>query len=59
MGVLLGIGYFLGAVVAGVFGVKLYFKAIAGVCKSKRRIDGQVAIVTGSNTGKWWFDDLY
>ena len=25
---------------------------VAGVCKSKRRIDGQVAIVTGANSGK-------
>jgi NAD(P)-dependent dehydrogenase (short-subunit alcohol dehydrogenase family) len=32
-------------------GVKIYFKAITGICKSKRRIDGQVAIVTGANSG--------
>jgi len=30
---------------------KIYFKAVTGICKSKRRIDGQVAIITGANSG--------
>jgi len=28
---------------------RLYFKG--GVCKSKKRLDGKVAIITGANTG--------
>jgi len=35
-----------------ILAVKIYFKMVAGVCKSKRRIDGQVAIITGANSGK-------
>ncbi|CAG7634276.1 unnamed protein product [Allacma fusca] len=31
--------------------VKIYFKAITGICKSKKRVDGQVAIITGANSG--------
>jgi NAD(P)-dependent dehydrogenase (short-subunit alcohol dehydrogenase family) len=46
--ILLGI---VTVVVGGVAVAKIYFKLVAGVCKSKRRIDGQVAIVTGSNSG--------
>jgi len=39
------------ALLSAVFVVKLYFKWAAGVCKSKRRIDGQVVVITGANTG--------
>jgi len=45
------LGYLLGSTVGVVVLVKLYFKMAAGVCKSKRRLDGKVAIVTGSNSG--------
>lgn len=48
--VFLGVYLPLGLIVA-VIGIKVYFKAVAGVCKSKKRVDGQVAIVTGSNSG--------
>jgi len=34
-----------------VLSVKVYFKLTSGVCKSKRRVDGQVAIITGANSG--------
>lgn len=51
MGVLTIIGYGVGLIVLGIGLVKLYFKMVAGVCKSKRRIDGQVAIITGANSG--------
>jgi len=37
--------------IAVVIGVKFYFKLTTGICKSKKRIDGQVAIVTGANSG--------
>jgi len=56
MGILQVIGFIAAAGATVVFVVKLYFKMIAGVCKSKRRIDGQVAIITGANSGKLsWF----
>jgi hypothetical protein len=51
MGVLTILGYIFGTAIVGVFGAKLYFKMIAGVCKSKRKLDGQVAVVTGANSG--------
>jgi len=35
-----------------VLGIKFYCKMVAGVCKSKKRVDGQVAIITGANSGK-------
>jgi len=45
------LGYLVGSGVGVVLLVKLYFKMMAGVCKSQRRLDGKVAIVTGSNSG--------
>jgi len=51
MGFLQILFYIFAVAVGGVAATKLYFKLVAGVCKSKRRIDGQVAIVTGSNSG--------
>lgn len=51
MGVLLGLAYIVGGVAGIVAGVKLYFKATAGKCTSTRRLDGQVAVITGSNQG--------
>lgn len=51
MGFLTVLGYGVGMIALAVGLVKLYFKMAAGVCKSKRRIDGQVAIITGANSG--------
>jgi hypothetical protein len=39
--------------VSVVLAVKAYFKLVAGVCKSKKRVDGQVAIITGANSGMY------
>ena len=33
-------------------GFKMYTKLTPGMCTSRRRIDGQTAIVTGANVGK-------
>ncbi len=52
MGVLTILGYGVGMIALAIGLVKLYFKLAAGVCKSKKRIDGQVAIITGANGGK-------
>jgi len=38
-------------VVFSIAAVKVYFKFKAGLCRSKRRVDGQVAIITGANSG--------
>jgi len=43
--------YTFSAVITGIVGTKLYFKWTTGVCKSKKRVDGQVAIITGANSG--------
>jgi len=51
MGVLQTLAYIPVGLIALAALVKLYFKLITGVCKSKRRIDGQVAIITGANSG--------
>ena len=39
----------VGLVIFGYLANKLYFSG--GVCKSKNRLDGKIAIITGSNTG--------
>lgn len=52
MGFLTGVLYIVGGIFGLVAGVKLYFKATAGRCNSKRRIEGQVAVITGSNQGE-------
>lgn len=31
--------------------VKIYLKATTGVCKSTKKLNGKVAIITGANTG--------
>ena len=36
---------------------RVYFKG--GVCKSKKRLDGKVAIITGANTGKGYENILF
>ncbi|CAL8073870.1 unnamed protein product [Orchesella dallaii] len=51
MGALCVLTYIGVGLVSIVGAVKLYFKMTAGKCKSTRRIDGQVAVITGSNQG--------
>ncbi|XP_059474182.1 retinol dehydrogenase 13-like [Neocloeon triangulifer] len=48
MGFLIGIlsAFFIAAIT-----FKIWYKSIGGRCVSKKRLDGKVAIVTGSNTG--------
>jgi NAD(P)-dependent dehydrogenase (short-subunit alcohol dehydrogenase family) len=38
-------------VIIGAFLTKLVLKLTSGICKSRRRLDGMVAIVTGGNAG--------
>ncbi|KAK7086169.1 hypothetical protein SK128_025588 [Halocaridina rubra] len=39
------------SLLAVLLGAKYYYRATSGVCRSKRRLDGKTAIVTGSSAG--------